>query len=1035
MNKKKLAKEIVSVAIAVVVFLVTFIAQGYATETNSIQNTNETSQTDDINFSEKILDCKYAVPHTHCASCYDENGDLVCGLADYVLHTHDKYCYKDGVVGGELVCKLLETPGQEHTHDASCYTVADVAVQVDPNDAATATDDTQTQPHQHTADCLKQESKQICGLEEGGHVHTLECYKLICGVTEGHVHDPETCYTLVPDESTKTEKSRELVCPYEENHTHTDACFATETTSSDNTTKEKQLTCTKEEHQHNDSCYTVETGENGEELGSSLTCGKEEHSHGDSCYEEVSVTTTTENTTKTQICDQPENHTHTDDCYEITYEYSANKELTCNETGHEHISSCYSNELICGQEANDTNHVHDTSCFETIEVCTYEESSQNDGVVAQNEVVTQSEEVRICGKLQVERHQHTAACFRDITINDIDQTVVNGLTAKINEALMGFDAPEFYAKLEKAMTDESVLNELAELLEVDPMVLKLYLQGNFSKITKPFETEKNTKFYELNGKMAFSLNMNRNNQSNVTYKALSNVSSEYAYKTVSEKARHYKGWYKDAIEWCASYYDDESMLSEAATLFGDAKAKEGLREAIQLAIWYYTDSYSLDTNTPEGKLANKIQNSAYWDCGRTVKEAKGYTYDWYEPSDSSAPYLLVAASVANDTYDKYIGIDGGAINIKNGTSGSSKKALYIVDETTYMRGDAAKRKAASTVAYCFNLNKSWPYNTMSDVANDNRVRYTKLDKVTGSQFAKYADNETVTGDELREWVISIGLNGYPYDFSGFNRKDDGSPRVSETQFRILTQYAIWYYTDNLKDYNANLFDADENYIYYKLVGTKLDKNITSSAKSNINLYIDSESQTKKGYQNLLTVETTSDKPIPDNGQKPVTLTLTKNVDGIKNADEFKFTITLTDKSGKPITGEQTVTPKGANITSLTFDSKGVAEVILKDGQTITINNLPYGTSYKIVEDKYSDYTTKVTASSGETTVNNSTRTAYKKFMSANEAVTYLNTYEEITIVPPTGVRTDMAPLITMTCITMAGLVLMVIRRITKGRWV
>jgi hypothetical protein len=186
------------------------------------------------------------------------------------------------------------------------------------------------------------------------------------------------------------------------------------------------------------------------------------------------------------------------------------------------------------------------------------------------------------------------------------------------------------------------------------------------------------------------------------------------------------------------------------------------------------------------------------------------------------------------------------------------------------------------------------------------------------------------------------------------------------------------------------------------------------------------------------VETSSDNPLPDNPsttQKTVNLTLTKNVNGNDSADAFKFTITLTDKSGNPITGEQSVTSNGVGITSLTFDSKGVAEVSLKNKQSITINNLAYGTSYTIVEDDYSDYTTQITASSGTAAVANRTRKVVKTCMSANETVTYLNTYIEPEIVPPTGVRTDTAPLLIMTCITMAGLVLMVRRRIIKGRWV
>ena len=93
------------------------------------------------------LECSYEVHH-HTADCYDEEGTLVCGFADYVVHEHDDSCYdEDGV----LVCPLEEL--EIHEHGDSCY-----------------------------------EEKRVldCGLEEGedGHQHDVSCYitekDLIC---------------------------------------------------------------------------------------------------------------------------------------------------------------------------------------------------------------------------------------------------------------------------------------------------------------------------------------------------------------------------------------------------------------------------------------------------------------------------------------------------------------------------------------------------------------------------------------------------------------------------------------------------------------------------------------------------------------------------------------------------------------------------------------------------------------------------------------------------------------------------------------
>jgi TQXA domain-containing protein len=331
---------------------------------------------------------------------------------------------------------------------------------------------------------------------------------------------------------------------------------------------------------------------------------------------------------------------------------------------------------------------------------------------------------------------------------------------------------------------------------------------------------------------------------------------------------------------------------------------------------------------------------------------------------------------------------------------------------------------------------------MSETAREDRLRYTRLENVTGAQFEEYALGETKKGEDLREWVISAALNGYPYDFSGFNRNANGGQKVTDSQFRTLTQYAIWYFTDSYT-VNNNKLSVAEREIFYNLINTKLSKTVTDSAKSNINLYISDRTKThmslnkEKNYQDLLTVETTPDNPLPDNPntQKSVNLTLAKNVTGTQAKDSFKFTITLTDKSGNPLTGTKSVSSSGAGITSLTFDEKGVAVVNLADKQSVTIKDLPYGTSYSIVEEQNSDYTAKITASSGTAVVSDRTKTISKISMSSNETVTYLNTYVEETIVPPTGVRTDTTPLLIMTGITMAGIVLMVRRRIIKGRWV
>ena len=76
-------------------------------------------------------------------ACYDEDGNLICGYADFVVHTHDESCYDRN---GDLACPLEEI--EEHRHDADCYSSTEVLT---------------------------------CGEEETGHVHDKSCYTRVRG--------------------------------------------------------------------------------------------------------------------------------------------------------------------------------------------------------------------------------------------------------------------------------------------------------------------------------------------------------------------------------------------------------------------------------------------------------------------------------------------------------------------------------------------------------------------------------------------------------------------------------------------------------------------------------------------------------------------------------------------------------------------------------------------------------------------------------------------------------------------------------------
>lgn len=274
--------------------------------------------------------------HQHDGTCYDSEGNLTCGYADFVVHQHDSACYDEN---GNLWCPLPEIETHEHTR--SCYAV----LEADAPEVHTHTDDyytvergelictESTEPaHVHTDNCYTETSALIC---EEDHEHTESCYattrELTCGDTEEPVHQhTDQCYeqikTLICELPTEPAEEAEpaepeLICgekeiilhthePYESpedpgcydddgnlicgkiqvlEHQHTDACFETVEEPAD----AEALTCTlpeDEKHTHTALCYG--TWE--------LTCDMEEHTHTEECStaEETEATEETEETTE-----------------------------------------------------------------------------------------------------------------------------------------------------------------------------------------------------------------------------------------------------------------------------------------------------------------------------------------------------------------------------------------------------------------------------------------------------------------------------------------------------------------------------------------------------------------------------------------------------------------------------------------------------------------------------------------------------------------------------------------------------------------
>jgi hypothetical protein len=229
---------------------------------------------------------------------------------------------------------------------------------------------------------------------------------------------------------------------------------------------------------------------------------------------------------------------------------------------------------------------------------------------------------------------------------------------------------------------------------------------------------------------------------------------------------------------------------------------------------------------------------------------------------------------------------------------------------------------------------------------------------------------------------------------------------------------VWHYR-NGQDWDGDLYDL--------LIGKT-----TSFTSNGVTITMKEPSKNfvvylyKASNRQGIAVGYGDDEPEPEPEESLKSLTLTKMVRGsfADTNKEFSFRIRLTDGDSKPLSGSFQVSPgtiKGTNATapvvsSIELDTSGEATVYLKHGQTITLENLPADYEYQITELETADnhYTTEITAT-GNAVIDNSGRTV--KNLSNNEdatTVSYINTLE---IVVPTGINSNLIPLLAACILT------------------
>ncbi|SDL87986.1 Cna B-type domain-containing protein [Streptococcus equinus] len=138
------------------------------------------------------------------------------------------------------------------------------------------------------------------------------------------------------------------------------------------------------------------------------------------------------------------------------------------------------------------------------------------------------------------------------------------------------------------------------------------------------------------------------------------------------------------------------------------------------------------------------------------------------------------------------------------------------------------------VTYCFNFHKNYPLTRGEDFTKDLNVTPDQMKSNTSSILAS---------GELYDAIMKVLYNGYPNNKSAIKEKYN----LTDDEFRAITQYAIWHFTDNSYISDSYFQNANRQGAYSELINVS---NLTYPESFKLNLYISKNAAT----QNLMAAE-------------------------------------------------------------------------------------------------------------------------------------------------------------------------------------
>ena len=188
------------------------------------------------------------------------------------------------------------------------------------------------------------------------------------------------------------------------------------------------------------------------------------------------------------------------------------------------------------------------------------------------------------------------------------------------------------------------------------------------------------------------------------------------------------------------------------------------------------------------------------------------------------------------------------------------------------------------VGYCYNAHRNWPGQSEQSV--------TKFENASNDQFLQLvADQTKVRNREtLREDILRVCYKGFPRDGIGLKQ----TYNLNNEEFRLITQTAIWYYTDGMNLEQTTFYKFTYPWLYtdkvknayYELLNTP----VTLPQGYTLDLYQNASSR----FQNILSTK------LPENYVPPKSIEFSKKDETLSGAELGGATLQVLGNDGSLI---------------------------------------------------------------------------------------------------------------------------------------